>query len=437
MDVAAADDSARRLLAGNVGGICSRNSGWRWLTAACFAILLTLAILPHLSAFTCSEQPRHVIGPQGVPTPSQKTTLNLLESQPDIPVVEPATVQAKSVVVAEKPRSSSKADVPPPPESMFPNLPVEFWLLYKRYSAIEPQHSVLDGLLLHNEKFSCPKLNLTLIIEWFQYSEETMQRVSGTEMADHQSHIPGADKHVAPHHFYGRNAELLAVLQMNLLHPDISGVHVRVETQAEADLCRRKLYDPCDKLMVTSEPSSYQMPDGRWTNNRTFAHMLEYANRALPKGDLFLLTHADIILGEGMELLHEAKSRTPTPFDFDQPALMMLSRHGLDIPECHTARDGKIGPEDQCHNYQGSHDTIIAKAPVTQALIDATRFSRSQLGSENLFIFKANNAGYHVTNPCGNVRTYHSHCSALRIDSHYGERLNQHGQSAVVSGSYL
>jgi len=309
--------------------------------------------------------------------------------------------------------------------------------LYHRYSKIQPQHTSLDEILTHGGKPECPTDPFALLIEFFQYSEEVMQRMSGKEMAKHEFANPDADKHLSPHMFYGRNAELLAVLQMNVLHSAITHVHVRTETAAEAALVKRKIYDPCAKVVLTVAPSSWTEADGRISNNRTFSRMLEYANTALPAGSLFVLTHSDIVLGEDFDHFLDAPKRKPS-LDFSNGKdLVMLSRWGIDIPECHQLRGGHVEMEDQCVKYQGSHDTIVARTPVKQQLIDTTKFSRSQLGSENKFLFWASKAGYNLHNPCGNVKTYHSHCSALRIDHNYGVRINTGGESVTIGGSGL
>jgi hypothetical protein len=247
------------------------------------------------------------------------------------------------------------------------------------YSFIEPQHTAYTSPLV------CPpRRSLHLVLDWFQYSDETMRN-------------PQVLHKTTKRELVYRNSELVSVLQVNLLHPLISDVHLRMDREEDIATVKAGVNDPCGKIHFSVRPSGIE---------RTFASGLQHVNNVVQRGGRFVLAHSDIIIGGGFDA---------TMFPGERH-LLFLSRFGLKHRQC--------GSEDQCGAYQGSHDSIVGRTPVDGDLLAVADFPRDRLGSENLFIYYAQKVGYNVTNPCTSMRTYHSHCVGVRIGPEYHKRMN-------------
>ncbi len=73
------------------------------------------------------------------------------------------------------------------------------------------------------------------------------------------------------------------------------------------------------------------------------------------------------------------------------------------------------------NKYQGSHDCFIFKAPLKEELYDEVNIFQNIPGSEAIVIMALSNLGYHLYNPCLQIKIVHEHASGIR--NYKGNRL--------------
>ena len=204
-----------------------------------------------------------------------------------------------------------------------------------------------------------------------------------------------------------RSKEFLESIQKNIDHINVRYIYVLEESWNERDIYKNSLNDPFQKVVF--------LPFGRQPNySDIFNIVTKYVEPRREVNEVWMVSNADIVLGEGFHLLEG---------QIDKKTILGLSRHGSKQCKEHN----------QCLKFVGSMDSFIGAGPITDAIIKKLNFKQNVLGAENVIFYEFKTAGYHLRNPCRNIKTYHNHCS--RVASHGDYRINKSGKSHYVEPS--
>ena len=139
----------------------------------------------------------------------------------------------------------------------------------------------------------------------------------------------------------------------------------------------------------------------------TYAQLFRYANTALARGSVAIITNADIFFGSslrclaGPDLAVDAVNKT-------QPRAYALSRRHTPLCGLHKADHKKL--LDLCMSYTHSHDAFVFAPPVPENFVKRVNHKQNLYGAENIVIWELVTAGYKLLNPCQRLRGYHLHC---------------------------
>ena len=205
-----------------------------------------------------------------------------------------------------------------------------------------------------------------------------------------------------------RTNEYIATIQHNINHKHVRYVYILEESWTERAVYKLSLRDPLHKVIF--------LPFGRQPNYSDIFHLVtHYIEPRREVGEVWMVSNADIILGEGFHVLRgHLNNRT----------LLGLSRHPSRICK---------EPYNQCLRYIGSSDSFIGSGPVEEGIISNLNFRQNSYGAENVVLFEFRKARYRLLNPCGDIKTYHNHCSDFRTGPIY--RINNHGRSVWLTPS--
>jgi len=160
--------------------------------------------------------------------------------------------------------------------------------------------------------------------------------------------------------------------------------------------------DPCHKLHL------HYYPDEKQEQMR-YSDAFDLANKFLG-GNVTIIHNADIFVGEGWEKLTIEHLKPKRAF--------ALTR--WPHPQCLDSGWGV-----QCTRHAGSHDAFVFIPPVD---MDTSQVAHKQNlpGAENVVHARLHEAGYHMSNPCRDLKVYHYHCSDVRTYRDQ-ERINNGG----------
>ena len=165
-------------------------------------------------------------------------------------------------------------------------------------------------------------------------------------------------------------------------------VYVLEETWTERDVYKKSIIDPLQKVIF--------VPFGRQPNYSDIFHIItEYIEPRRDHDDIWMIINADIILGEGFNLLRG---------NVANKTLLALSRHNS--KQCHS--------HNQCLDFRHSTDSFLGIGPVDNRIMKQVNFRQNILGAENVLLYEFKKAGYRLLNPCLNIKIYHNHCSGVR-----------------------
>ena len=201
-----------------------------------------------------------------------------------------------------------------------------------------------------------------------------------------------------------RSNEFLESIQKNIDHTNVRYIYVLEESYNERNVYKSSLNDPFHKVVF--------LPFGRQPNYSDIFHIITYyVEPRRGVDEVWMVSNADIVLGEGFHLLEG---------QIDNKTILGLSRH--DSKKCKE--------HNQCLKFVGSLDSFIGGGPIKDAIIKKLNFKQNVLGAENVIFYEFKTAGYHLLNPCRNIKIYHNHCS--KVASHGSYRINRGGRSHNV-----
>ena len=206
-----------------------------------------------------------------------------------------------------------------------------------------------------------------------------------------------------------RTDEYLESMQYNINHTNVRNVYILEESWRVREAYEKRLRDPNKKVIF--------LPFGRQPNYTDIFHIVtNYVEPRREEGEVWMVSNADIMIGEGIDLLRGKISNK---------TLLTLSRHSS--KRC-PKRD-----HNQCLSWVGSADAFIGVGPIKTDIITKLNFKQNTAGAENVVLFEFKKAGYSLLNPCRNVKIYHNHCSGERLS--IGNRINRQRGSASIKPS--
>ena len=204
-----------------------------------------------------------------------------------------------------------------------------------------------------------------------------------------------------------RSKEFLECIQRNIDHSNVRYMYILEESWNERNVYKSSLRDPFQKVVF--------LPFGRQPNYSDIFHIVtNYVEPRRKVDDVWMVSNADIVLGEGFHLLQG---------QIDNRTILGLSRHASKLCE----------EQNQCLKFEGSMDSFLGAGPIKDAIIKNVNFKQNVMGAENVVFYEMKNAGYRLLNPCLNIKTYHHHCS--NVTSHGAYRINRSGRSHQVASS--
>ena len=215
-----------------------------------------------------------------------------------------------------------------------------------------------------------------------------------------------------------RFAEIVTAARLNLVNPHVRRLHLLVEGDS----------DPAVHI-ARDEPSAIaalvaeKLVARRVAEQPTYAQLLAYANEALPRGTVAIVTNGDIYFDATLACIGHAP-RTGMASTV-QPMIYALSRRHA--KQCGFANDHKK-IFDLCSTYVGSHDAFVFTTPVPPSVIANSNHTQNHYGAENIVIYEFRQANYQVRNPCTRIKAFHLHCTKDRdYDQHH---FVSHGRHA-------
>jgi hypothetical protein len=172
----------------------------------------------------------------------------------------------------------------------------------------------------------------------------------------------------------------------------------------------------------TPPPIEHQKITVVRTNRQPFySDYFDYANTHL-RNKICIIANGDISFDEP-SLIHAQRVSdflvfSLSRYPFDEKINQSNKTLNL-LQEC--SSDSKWN-RDFCNEYIGSHDSFIFRAPIDPSIVAKLNFRQNIWGAENVVIEELVYGGIDVANPCGEIKSYHVHCSESRTKT--GHRID-------------
>jgi len=221
-----------------------------------------------------------------------------------------------------------------------------------------------------------------------------LQRLAEAIRAPHRLAVPLLDtttlRQIITAKTRARQAEYQAILQWNLCHPAVKGVHLLLERPEHGEILESLELHAKDKIRYES------------VNRRLFySDAIGYADRVL-QGEVVAVVNSDIFLGQTFDYLDAEKMHG---------VAYVLSRH----ESFDTNEHDPWAPLVCCSSrYDGCHDAVVFRSPTPAILVRLADFQQNRWGAENALIVALNTAGLHISNPCHTLKIFHYHLSDFR-----------------------
>lgn len=192
-----------------------------------------------------------------------------------------------------------------------------------------------------------------------------------------------------------RNLEYNNCLINNLKNPDIEKLHLFIENDNSLSILNDILEsypsfkNKVEKILFNKQP--------------LYSDFFDYANNKL-KDNIVMISNSDIYL-ESCDNIKLNK------FVNEENHVFCLTRHEHD--------DSKP----LIDKYLFSHDSFIFKSPVSNEIIEKSKFYQNIPGSENVIIYLFSKNNYKLLNPCFQFKIKHLH--EINVRDYKGERLNK------------
>jgi hypothetical protein len=198
----------------------------------------------------------------------------------------------------------------------------------------------------------------------------------------------------------------------------------RPERAEELDFCfleniNSKEFDYIH-IFAQSELPIKEIPDNvkiiNISNRLTYQYYIDYARNNIPKGDIIVLSNADIFFDESILRVKE--------IDLSNKVLALTRfcpYHGHWVDG-----QGQITPY---HNHNRSQDVWVWENSLN---ITSANFNIGVLGCDNKIAFELHKAGYQIWNPSFSIVCYHKHKERNDELDHYS-----HSPKIWLSGPYL
>lgn len=213
----------------------------------------------------------------------------------------------------------------------------------------------------------------------------------------------------------GRVRELMETLRRNVENKLLHKVHVLWEDESPGTM--REFFQ---------HVSAGKMVLHRVRKQPTYHELFEYANGAVPRGDVAIIANSDIYFDDSLECVVGVDPGTRfidpgyASESIKRPMLALTRRRAAECgPEAFDYPRSSI--RDLCEHYIGSHDIFVFAPPLEHAVTRMLNHSQNLLGAENVVLWEVHRTRtWRLTNPCKLVFGYHLHCSQERT---YGREV--------------
>jgi len=225
--------------------------------------------------------------------------------------------------------------------------------------------------------------------------------------------------------------EMLAAFQANLENPDITSIHLLLETPGRYGRSCAAL--PAAMRNATGkslEPSDFgRVTCSTWTRQPTYADFFRYANSSMSSTGNIVLANADIVFDGTVRRMRQLKPGMEGHLISVRPPLYAGTFRSMWHSPCTTVLN-------KCSRETHSWDAYAFSLPLSPKLLSADlAFTMNILAADHRAAFALRDSGLTLTNPCMHINAFHWHCFSEKMHANFTDEY-QDGNSRYSAGKH-